>query len=69
MLGNKPLQEIENLKMATKGLIHYIFSYLLIYDYDEMSLHIVLYLVKIDVVILKMGGKIHFVGQVLLHCV
>ena len=54
MLGNKPLQEIENLKMATKGLISYFFSYLLIYDYDEMSLHIVLYLVKI-VVILKMG--------------
>jgi len=25
MLGNKPLQEIENLKMATKGLIHYFF--------------------------------------------
>ena len=25
MLGNKSLQEIENLKMATKGLIHYFF--------------------------------------------
>ena len=36
MLGNKPLQEIENLKMATKGLIHYFFCYLLIYD--EMSI-------------------------------
>ena len=35
MLGNKPFQEIENLKMATKGLIHYFFCYLLIYD--EMS--------------------------------
>ena len=37
MLGNKSLQEIENLKMATKGLIHYFFfGYLLIYD--EMSI-------------------------------
>ena len=35
MLGNKALEEIENLKMATKGLIHYFFCYLLIYD--EMS--------------------------------
>ena len=53
MLGNKPLKEIEKLKMATKALIHYFFCYLLIYD--EMSLHIVLYLVKISIVILKMG--------------
>ena len=42
MLGNKPFQEIENLKMATKGLM-------------KCLLHIVLYLVKIGVVILKMG--------------
>jgi len=51
--GSTNLQEIENLKMATKGLIHYFFCYLLIYD--EMPLHIVLYLVKIGIVILKMG--------------
>ena len=36
LLGNKPLEEIENLKMATKWLIHYFFCYLLMYD--EMSI-------------------------------
>ena len=47
------LMQDQNLKMETEGLIHYFFYYLLVYD--EMSLHIVFYLVKIGIVILKMG--------------